>query len=152
LAGSRRRSDQSVVLSGAETIQGSVWCYSENGIVVMIAERRLLENAYAAFNDRDIDAALAAMHGDVCWPNGMEGGSVHGHEAVREYWTRQWDLIDPHVEPLRFDADEAGRMVVDVRQVVRDRNGTIMVDEIVQHVYLIQEGLVRSMEIREPPA
>jgi hypothetical protein len=40
--------------------------------------------------------------------------------------------------------------VVDVRQVVRDRNGNIMVNEIVQHVYVIQEGLVRSMEIRKP--
>ena len=118
----------------------------------MIGERRLLENAYDAFNARDIDAALAATHVDVCWPNGMEGGSVHGHEAVREYWTRQWDLIDPHVEPLRFEADEARRIVVDVRQVVRDRNGNIMVDEIVQHVYLIQEGLVRSMKIRKPHA
>jgi hypothetical protein len=81
-----------------------------------------------------------------------KGGSVYGHGGVRDYWTRQWDLIDPHVEPLRFEADEAGRMVVDVRQVVRDRNGTIMVDEIVQHVYVIQEGLVRSMEIRKPQA
>jgi hypothetical protein len=123
-----------------------------NGSVVMIAERRLLENAYDAFNARDIDAALAAMHVDVDWPNGMEGGSVYGHGGVRDYWTRQWDLIDPHVEPLRFEADEAGRMVVDVRQVVRDRNGNIMVDEIVQHVYVIQEGLVRSMEIRKPQA
>jgi hypothetical protein len=123
-----------------------------NGSVVMITERRLLEYAYDAFNARDIDAALAAMHVDVDWPNGMEGGSVYGYGVVRDYWTRQWDLIDPHVEPLRFEADEAGRTVVDVRQVVRDRNGNIMVDEIVQHVFLIQEGLVRSMEIRKPKA
>jgi hypothetical protein len=82
----------------------------------------------------------------------MEGGSVYGHGGVRDYWTRQWDLIDPHVEPLRFKADEDGRTVVDVRQVVRDRNGNIMVDEIVQHVYLIEDDLVRSMEIRKLPA
>jgi hypothetical protein len=117
----------------------------------MSAERRLLEDAYTAFNARDIDAALAAMHVDVDWPNGMEGGSVYGHEAVREYWTRQWDLIDPHVEPLRFEIGEDGRIVVDVHQVVRDRNGNTLVDEVVQHVYLIQEGLVRNMEIRKPP-
>jgi hypothetical protein len=124
----------------------------KNRSIEMITERRLLEDAYAAFNARDIDAALAAMHVDVCWPNGMEGGSVYGHGGVRDYWTRQWDLIDPHVEPLRFKADEDGRTVVDVRQVVRDRNGNIMVDEIVQHVYLIEDDLVRSMEIRKPPA
>ena len=118
----------------------------------MTTERRILEKAYAAFNARDIDAALAAMHADVDWPNGMEGGTVHGHDGVRDYWTRQWGMIDPHVEPLRFEADETGRIVVDVRQVVRERNGNVMVDEIVQHVYLIEDGLVRSMEIRKPQA
>ncbi|MGA8442154.1 MAG: nuclear transport factor 2 family protein [Candidatus Sulfotelmatobacter sp.] len=80
----------------------------------------LLRNAYAAFNARDIDSALATMQPDVAWPNGMEGGMVHGHEGVREYWTRQWGLIDPHVEPVTFDLDEAGRVVVGVHQVARN--------------------------------
>jgi hypothetical protein len=35
---------------------------------------QLLRRAYEAFNARDIDAALALMHLDVDWPNGMEGG------------------------------------------------------------------------------
>jgi ketosteroid isomerase-like protein len=48
-------------------------------------EERLLRRAYAAFNARDIDAALALMHPDVDWPNGMEGGREVGHEAVRTY-------------------------------------------------------------------
>jgi hypothetical protein len=26
---------------------------------------------------------------------------VHGRDAVREYWTRQWDVIDPRVDPVR---------------------------------------------------
>ena len=78
---------------------------------------------YRAFNARDIDAALALMHTDVDWPNGMEGGRVHGHQAVRDYWTRQWGLIDPHVEPIDFRTDEDGRTVVDVHQVVRDLAG-----------------------------
>ena len=116
----------------------------------MITERRLLEKAYAAFNARDIERALAAMHADVEWPNGMEGGSVYCHGGVRDYWSRQWGLISPHVEPLRFSPDEAGRIVVDVRQIVRDRAGNIMADEMVQHVYLFEDGLVRSMKIREP--
>lgn len=32
--------------------------------------------AYTAFEARDIDSALAAMHPDVDWPNGMERGTV----------------------------------------------------------------------------
>jgi ketosteroid isomerase-like protein len=111
-------------------------------------DRRQLERAYAAFNARDIDGALASMHADVEWPNGWEGGVVRGHAAVRHYWTRQWEVIDPTVEPVAFGADEDGRIVVEVRQIVRDREGRLLSDGVVQHVYRIENGLVRSMEIR----
>jgi len=109
----------------------------------------LLTAAYDAFNARDIDRALAAMHLDIEWPNGMEGGYVHGREAVRAYWTRQWTLIDPRVEPRRFTTEAEGRIVVDVHQVVRDRGGAVVTDQMVQHVYLIDSGLIRRMEIRK---
>jgi hypothetical protein len=61
----------------------------------MAAEHEFLRELYAAFNARDIERALSAMHHDVEWANGMEGGSVHGRKAVRDYWTRQWQSIDP---------------------------------------------------------
>lgn len=109
----------------------------------------VLRHAYAAFNARNVDAALAGMHPDVDWPNGMEGGRVMGHDAVRAYWTRQWTLIDPHVEPLGFTRLDDGRVAVDVRQVVRDRQGSLLVDQRVQHVYRLEDGRVRSMEIVE---
>jgi hypothetical protein len=110
---------------------------------------KLLQKAYAAFNARDIDGALATMNPDVVWPNGMEGGTVHGHEGVRAYWTRQWGMIDPHVEPVGFREDEPGRITVDVHQVVRDLSGNVMLDRMVQHVYTLRDGLIRSMDIRE---
>jgi hypothetical protein len=43
--------------------------------------QELLIRTYRAFNARDVDAVLAAMHEDVDWPNGWEGGHVHGHEV-----------------------------------------------------------------------
>jgi len=112
----------------------------------------LVERTYAAFNARDVDAVLAMMHADVDWPNGMEGGRVHGHRTVREYWTRQWGLIDPRVEPRGFTTEADGRVAVAVRQVVRDRAGALLKDEMVRHVYRIEDGLIRSMEIRPAPA
>ena len=110
---------------------------------------RLLQRAYVAFNGRDIDGALATMSPDVVWPNGMEGGTVHGHEGVRAYWTRQWGMIDPHVEPVSFTEDGSGRIVVDVHQVVRDLTGKQLLDRMVQHVYTLKDGLIQSMDIRE---
>jgi SnoaL-like domain len=108
----------------------------------------LLERMYAAFNARVIDTVLAAMHPSVDWPNGMEGGTVHGHAAVREYWTRQWGLIDPRVEPVGFTTLDDGRIAVDVHQVVRSLSGEVLKEQMVRHVYRLENGLVRGMEIR----
>lgn len=113
--------------------------------------RKALEGAYAAFNARDIDGALAVMHPDVEWANGMEGGYVHGHVGVREYWARQWDSIDPHVDPLRFDGSDPQRIVVEVRQIVRDRAGTVLRDGIVRHVFSFEAGLITRMDIEPGP-
>jgi hypothetical protein len=108
----------------------------------------LLRRAYSAFNARDIERALAAMHPDVDWPNGMEGGRELGHDAVRAYWTRQFGLIDSQVEPLGFSDDDQGRVVVDVDQVVRDLDGNVQSEGRVQHVYTLREGLIARMDIR----
>jgi hypothetical protein len=116
-----------------------------------LKEEQLLRQAYAAFNARDIDGALALMHPDVDWPNGMEGGRELGHEAVRAYWTRQFGLIDSHVEPLGFDRDDEGRIVVDVHQVVRNLEGSVLSDGRVRHVYTLRDGLVSRMDIDSSP-
>jgi len=109
----------------------------------------LLKKAYAAFNARDIPGALATMNPDVEWPNGMEGGTVHGHEGVRAYWTRQWGMIDPHVDPITFEVDSSGRIDVGVHQVARDLAGKVVLDRTVHHVYTLRDGLIASMDIQE---
>jgi len=116
-----------------------------------MTDHDLLLTIYAAFNRRDIDAVLTAMHPDVNWPNGMEGGRVYGHEAVRQYWQRQWKKINPVVEPKSFHTDPTGATVVEVHQVIRDLSGSLLSERMVQHAYNIENGLIRSMEIREFP-
>ena len=113
------------------------------------AATELLKKAYAAFNARDLEGALATMKPDVVWPNGMEGGVVHGHEGVRAYWTRQWGMIDPHVDPTSFKNESDGRIAVSVHQVVRELSGKVLMDRMVQHVYSLKDGLISNMEIRE---
>jgi hypothetical protein len=107
----------------------------------------LLRRAYAAFNARNIDRALAVMHPDVDWPNGMEGGRELGHDAVRDYWTRQFGVIDSHVEPESFEEVD-GKIVVEVHQVVRDLDGALLADQQVEHVYTLRDGLIARMDIR----
>ena len=75
----------------------------------MSDEMDLLKHVYDRFNARDMATVLAAMHEDVVWASGMEGGHVHGRDEVRNYWTRPWAMIDPYVEPVAFAPAPKGR-------------------------------------------
>jgi hypothetical protein len=114
-------------------------------------QREILTGAYSDFNARRMDAVLARMAVDVTWPNGWEGGYVYGREGVRDYWTRQWTMIDPYVEPISIQEDEQGRWVVEVHQVVRglvgDQAGQVLVDTTVRHAYRLRDGLIAGMDI-----
>jgi hypothetical protein len=110
----------------------------------------LLRTMYDAFNARDIDAVLAAMTDDVDWPNAWEGGRLHGHEAVRDYWTRQWAAIDPRVEPVEIGPPRDGRVTVRVEQVVCNLDGEVVAEGTVVHVYELRSGLVARMDVEEP--
>ena len=114
----------------------------------MSSQVELLKRVYDRFNARDIETVLAAMHEDVIWANGMEGGYVRGRNEVRKYWTRQWSMIDPHVEPVKFASGPDGEVIVEVHQVVRDLNGNLLADKIVGHVFRIENGLVKRFDIR----
>jgi ketosteroid isomerase-like protein len=109
-----------------------------------------LRRTYRAFNDRDIETALALMHPDVDWPNAWEGGRIVGTDAVRDYWTRQFAEISSRVEPESFTQEPDGSVTVDVHQVVHDANsGDLLTDSRVRHRYWFEDGLVTRMEVLE---
>jgi nuclear transport factor 2 (NTF2) superfamily protein len=111
-------------------------------------QTEFLKHIYSRFNARDIEAVLAAMHEDVTWANGMEGGHVHGRDEVRSYWTRQWAMVYPHVEPVGFANGPEGEVIVEVHQVVHDLNGNLLQDHPVGHIFRIEDGLIRRFDIR----
>jgi ketosteroid isomerase-like protein len=111
----------------------------------------LLRGVYALFNNRDIESVLAAMHPDVVWANGMEGGHVQGRDEVRSYWKRQWAIIDPRVEPLEISPTGNGEVLVKVHQVVRDLDGDLLADKLVIHVFQMRNGLIQRFDIRDVP-
>jgi hypothetical protein len=115
----------------------------------MCDDREALICAYRDFNARNIESVLARMHPGVEWANGMEGGHVFGRDAVRAYWTRQWDLVDPHVEPTQIKLGSDGRYQVKVHQVVRDLKGNLLIDTIVYHLYRFSDGRIKRMDIAQ---
>ena len=112
----------------------------------MAKNDKLVRDLYEGFNRRDIPAVLNLLAEDVDWANGMDGGHVHGREAIREYWTKQWAAIAPQVDPIDVSQREDGATAVDVHQVVRDLEGKVLLDEIVRHVFQIDDGLVTRFD------
>ena len=119
----------------------------------MDSDIEVLKSIYDHFNARDIDAALALLTEDVAWANGMDGGHVHGPQAVREYWTRQWTIASPHVEPVSFrKADDA--ILAEVRQTIFDLEGKPLQgqvhglrDKTVEHIFRFQRGKIVRFDI-----
>jgi hypothetical protein len=109
--------------------------------------KTLVEQAYSAFNKRDIDGALALMAQDVSWPKASEGGKVVGKEEIRAYWTRQWGEFDPHVEPLAITEGDGGKVHVRVHQLVKDLQGKVLSDSEVLHVFTVNAGLIAAMDL-----
>ncbi len=109
----------------------------------------LIEKAYQAFNNREIDILLQIMHPDVKWPKAWEGDYAYGHDEVKAYWQRQWTKINPKVTPVSFAERTSGTIEVEVGQLVKDLEDDILFDGKVKHVYTIEDGLIKLMDIEQ---
>ena len=108
----------------------------------MSSDRQFLQNLYDAFNKGKIETIISVMHPDVKWANGVEGGFVYGRDAVREYWTNQYKVIQVQLETLKFETDENNRNVVTVHQVIKDSQGNLLADATVRQIFTIESGLI----------
>ena len=115
----------------------------------MSANQQFLQKLYDAFNRREIEVIISSMRPDVKWANGLEGGFVYGRDAVREYWTNQFKMIQPELETLSFETDEKNRDIVTVHQIVRDLQGNVLAEATVQQIFTIENGLISLFEIGE---
>ncbi len=115
----------------------------------MNTNQQFLQNLYDAFNKREIETIISFMQPDVKWANGVEGGFVYGHDAVREYWTNQFKNIQPELETLKFETDENNRNIVTVHQIIKDLQGNVLIDVTVHQIFTIANGLISLYEIGE---
>lgn len=115
----------------------------------MSSNQQLLQKLYDAFNKGELETILSVMHPDVKWANGVEGGFVYGREAVREYWTNQYKVIQVQLETLKFETDENDRNIVTVHQIVRDLQGNLLADTTVEQIFTLENGLIVLYEIGE---
>jgi hypothetical protein len=118
----------------------------------MANTQTLIAEVYSAFNQRNIDSALALMSESVSWPKASEGGRVIGKEEIRAYWSRQWKEFDPHVEPIEVIDRGAGKIDVRVHQLVTSLGGDVLSDSEVWHFYITADGLIERMDLEESGA
>lgn len=118
-------------------------------------EIALIKQLYDFFNARDVDGVLVALAEDVAWANGMDGGHVYGHDGLRDYWTRQWSIVSPHVEPVEFQQIADDTIKVEVIQTVFDLNGQPLSgqahglkDKTVTHVFCITGDKISRFDIQ----
>lgn len=118
---------------------------------VPAAQGALLRRMYEVFSTDErepfIERCLAP---EVDWPNVLDGVRLHGREAVRAYWARQFAAGHPLVrlEGLRPDADGEA-VVATVRTGMRDPSGDRWAEETVEHVYRFDRGgLVTRRDVR----
>jgi ketosteroid isomerase-like protein len=108
----------------------------------------MFQDLYAAFNARDLDAVLEKLAPDVDWANGFQGGRVHGREAVRAYWTDQFEQFHPRVEATSVTEREDGKVEVAVHQMLYSVAEVLLDESHVRHVYtLTEDGLIARMDI-----
>ncbi|MCW3090126.1 MAG: hypothetical protein JWP81_1195 [Ferruginibacter sp.] len=106
------------------------------------------ETLYKNFDERKIDLVIENMTDDVEWANGMEGGFVHGRQAVKDYWTRQFAVMSSNVTPMEIEAEQ-GKIFIKVHQVVHDLQGKLLADEIVGHIFELEHDKISRFTIAE---
>lgn len=114
----------------------------------MTAHEALLTRLYDAFNRQDVEALLAGMHAEVDWPNYLDGGRLHGRDALRGYWTEQFAIIRPEAFPIAFEALDDGRMRVKLQYGARSvESGGLWANQIITHTYSFDGDLITRMDV-----
>jgi hypothetical protein len=92
---------------------------------------------------------LTTLHPQVRWSRAWEGDYATGHDEVRDYWLRQWQELNPQVEPTGFAERKDGRLEVAVHQVVKNMQGQLLFHGAVKHIYTNQDKLFKQMDIEQ---
>jgi hypothetical protein len=85
-----------------------------------------IEQAYSAFNKRDIASALALMRRELA--QGFGGRQDCRKRRNPRLLDSTMGEFDPHVEPLAITEEDGGRVRVRVHQLVKSLEGDVLSD------------------------
>ena len=106
-------------------------------------DREVVESSYAALNDGDIDAALAALAEDAEWHESgalPDAGVYVGREAIRAFLTEflaSWESFEQAIAETRETDD---KVAVFIHLTAVGRESSVEVDARYAHVWTMREG------------
>lgn len=114
----------------------------------MSALQVVLEEAYRAFNVRDLAGIRAILHPDVLWPNTLEGGPLFvGREAALGQFARIFATIVPNIELIRVLEETADTLRVESQYSVESPDGHVWTDTRATLTYHFRDGLLSGLTI-----
>ena len=114
----------------------------------MTTLRHALEEAYNAFNRRDLARIRPLMHPDVIWPDTLDGGAAFvGVEAVMGQFARIFATIVPNIALIRVVNEDADALTVESQYSVESPEGQVWNDSRATLTYHFRDGLLSGMTI-----
>ncbi len=114
----------------------------------MSALQAVLEEAYRAFNARDLAAIRTVLHPDVIWPDTLEdGASLVGREATLGQFARIFATIAPHIDLIRVLEETADALRVESQYSVESLDGRVWTDNRATLIYHFRDGRLSGMTV-----
>ena len=108
----------------------------------------LLEEAYAAFNARDMAGIRAVLHPEVIWPDTLESGpSFIGLEATMAQFAHIFATIVPDIQLIHVLEETADALTVEAQYSVESPDGHVWTDTRATLAYHFRDDLLSGMTI-----
>ncbi len=108
----------------------------------------VLEQAFEAFNARDLAGVRACLHPDVIWPDTMESGPPFvGREAAMAQFAHIFATIVPNIALIRVLSETGDELSTEVQYSVESPDGHVWTDTRATLTYHFRDGLLSGMTI-----
>lgn len=114
----------------------------------MTALQALIEEAYDAFNARDLARLRPLFHEEVVWPDTLDNGDpLVGREAVLSYFARIFAIMQPNIHLIRVLEETGDDLTVEAQYSVESPDGHLWSDTRARLTYHFRDGLLRGFTI-----
>jgi ketosteroid isomerase-like protein len=119
----------------------------KEGAIYLSSEEQSVTAIYEAFNTANLENLADLLHSDVDWETTPPGGRTRGREQVCALFAGRMAEWTWEFQPTSILTGEDGRITVHGRSAVRKKDGTVRRDQEVEHLYTMQDGLVRNADL-----